>query len=225
MTRCIDLGTGSGIWLMEMASEHADCEFVGVDIVLPPTLDLKPANCEFAVANILEGLPYPDNSFDFVHHRFMNLAIPEQMWPVYVHECARVCAPNGWIEMVETTGTLSNVGVHGERFNTWHHQLMHPCGVDLFAVDEVAARMQAAKLSDLRTEQYMIPVGEWAGEMGRRGWSCLRANVEAVRYLLAQEVGLSGDDVEVFLKRLNEEVNRLKSYWTVRVYCARKLVH
>ncbi|KAI9597829.1 S-adenosyl-L-methionine-dependent methyltransferase [Syncephalis fuscata] len=225
MTRCIDLGTGSGIWLMEMASEHTNCDFTGVDIILPPTTDLKPANCKFATANILEGLPYPDSSFDFVHHRFLNLAIPDQIWPIYVHECARICAINGWIEMVETTGTLSNVGAHGERFNTWHHQLMHPCGVDLFAVDEVPARMQAARLSDVRTEKYMIPAGDWAGDMGRRGWNCLRANVEAVRHLLIQEIGLSNEEIDGFLMKLNEETNRLKSYWTVKVYCARKLNH
>ena len=38
----------------------------------------------------LEGLPFDDESFDFIHLRFVGLGIPETAWENLLDECARV---------------------------------------------------------------------------------------------------------------------------------------
>ncbi|RKP04843.1 S-adenosyl-L-methionine-dependent methyltransferase, partial [Thamnocephalis sphaerospora] len=222
MTRCIDIGTGSGIWVLEMASENPQGQFLGVDIMPPHVSELKPPNCRFERGNLLEGLAYSDNTFDYVHHRCLNTAMPETAWQAYVDNCARICAPGGWVEMVETTGMLWNVAGYGERFNSWMHQLANPQGIDLFVADRVAELLQRAHLGDIRTHQYMLPVGAWAGAQGELGWQSVSGLVNTLAPFLEQNVGVSPAEVAKLLKGLKAEVAARRSYLQLKIYCARK---
>ncbi|KAG0739696.1 hypothetical protein G6F16_003602 [Rhizopus arrhizus] len=49
----------------------------------------------------VQGLSYADNTFDFVHIRFLVLALREDQWPMTIKELARVTKPGGMIQMTE----------------------------------------------------------------------------------------------------------------------------
>ncbi|RKP04826.1 S-adenosyl-L-methionine-dependent methyltransferase, partial [Thamnocephalis sphaerospora] len=98
----LDVGTGSGAWLLEMATEFPDARCVGVDISKIQPHDIIPPNCHFDTADVLQGLPYPSESFDYVHMRFMEMGVPAADWPHLLDELHRVCAPGGHIELVAT---------------------------------------------------------------------------------------------------------------------------
>ena len=51
----------------------------------------------------LEGLPFDDESFDFVHLRFVGLGIPETAWENLLEECARVLKKGTGILEVSTS--------------------------------------------------------------------------------------------------------------------------
>jgi tRNA G46 methylase TrmB len=53
--KAIDIGTGTGIWMFEMAAEFPDCEFLGIDIFPLPKNAVLPKNCTFEIANAFEG--------------------------------------------------------------------------------------------------------------------------------------------------------------------------
>jgi len=55
----------------------------------------------FVRANLLQGLPFADDRFDFVHQRALAWAVPVRSWPVLVQDLVRVAAPGGWVELVE----------------------------------------------------------------------------------------------------------------------------
>ena len=59
------------------------------------------ASYQFIQGNILDGLPFPDASFDFVHQRLLFFAIPTDRWQFLLNELTRVTRPGGWIEVVE----------------------------------------------------------------------------------------------------------------------------
>ncbi|KAI9499484.1 S-adenosyl-L-methionine-dependent methyltransferase [Zychaea mexicana] len=65
--KVLDLACGPGTWIMDFATENPNAQCVGVDMVDVFPKEIRPTNVEFKVANVMEGLPYPDNSFDLVY--------------------------------------------------------------------------------------------------------------------------------------------------------------
>ena len=68
-TTIIDLGTGSGLWPIEVATRYPDCAVTGVDLSPVNPLYEIPDNCDFIVADVNDGLTWPDGSLDLVHSR------------------------------------------------------------------------------------------------------------------------------------------------------------
>lgn len=60
-----------------------------------------PLNCDFYLADIVEGLPFPDGHFDFVHQRNLTLSLRSDQWSTALKELRRVCKPAGWIQLGE----------------------------------------------------------------------------------------------------------------------------
>ncbi|CAG8678256.1 7516_t:CDS:2, partial [Paraglomus occultum] len=60
----LDVGCGAGAWIVNMALEYPASVFVGIDIA-PLFPENYPPNMAFLKCDILDGLPFPDNTFDF----------------------------------------------------------------------------------------------------------------------------------------------------------------
>jgi ubiquinone/menaquinone biosynthesis C-methylase UbiE len=56
-------------------------------------MEMRPRNYQFVLGNLLEGLPFPDNSFDYVHMRALVTAIPHNRWQGVIDDLARVTRP------------------------------------------------------------------------------------------------------------------------------------
>lgn len=60
--------------------------------------------------NVLKGLSYPDNEFDYVHMRMMIYYFsPEELSQLLV-EISRILKPGGYYEIVDTSYTIRNAG-------------------------------------------------------------------------------------------------------------------
>jgi hypothetical protein len=86
--------------MQEMALEFPHARIDGIDIEPPaPHLGL-PSNCFFLQGNVLEGLPYPECAFDYVHQRLLVCAIPTYRWSFISKNCdalpASVGGSNCW---------------------------------------------------------------------------------------------------------------------------------
>jgi ubiquinone/menaquinone biosynthesis C-methylase UbiE len=90
-----------------MAIEHPGCHVTGVDMsdMFPATI--RPENVKFELLNVLDGLPYPDNSFDFIHMRLLIAALRSNEWPIVLTEIRRVLKPGGLLQLVESDFTAS----------------------------------------------------------------------------------------------------------------------
>jgi len=64
----VDIGTGSGLWAIEVAEEYPNTKVIGTDISPVQPID-GPANCEFQLENLLEGLSFDTGSVEFLHSR------------------------------------------------------------------------------------------------------------------------------------------------------------
>ncbi|KAF8640972.1 hypothetical protein AX17_000618 [Amanita inopinata Kibby_2008] len=106
-SRVLDLGCGTGTWVIEAAKQWPNCTFVGFDLVNVqiPTKLLDPSlsnRIEWRHGNFLTTrLPFDDDEFDHVHLQFVAKGIPENKWGVLFEEVYRVLVPGGSVEVVE----------------------------------------------------------------------------------------------------------------------------
>ena len=98
----LDLGCGTGRWCEEMAQEYPAAQVIGLDLEeILPAEHQRPANYRFTQANVLKPLPFPNNTFDYIHQRLMLLSIPPDSWPYVLREMVRVAQVGSWVELVE----------------------------------------------------------------------------------------------------------------------------
>lgn len=60
--------------------------------------------------NILKGLSYPDNEFDYVHMRMMIYYFSPEELSQLLTEISRVLKPGGYYEIVDTSYTIRHAG-------------------------------------------------------------------------------------------------------------------
>ncbi|CAO3689195.1 unnamed protein product [Rhizopus stolonifer] len=97
----LDVGCGSAVWIMDMIVDYPNCTFHGCDITDVTNKVLNMNQLVFNYGNVVNGLPYADNTFDFVHMRSFVLALREKEWPVAIKEVLRVTKPGGMIQFGE----------------------------------------------------------------------------------------------------------------------------
>jgi hypothetical protein len=122
------------------------------------------------------GLRFPDDRFDLVFQRNVANSIPVAQWPSHISECARVCQPGGWVEMIDTSGML--MGRDGAEATTpyaslYNHAvrgLLHRSDIDPTICNRLSEMFRmAGNLSDVHQRVYRIPVGY--GALNRSSFS------------------------------------------------------
>ena len=105
-----------GTWLVDMSLQYPNSSFTGVDYRRFLPTDTGPPNVTFLAENILDGLPFPDDSFDFVFMRFMGWHLSQMEWVRIINELTRVARPGGWIEIMEADMIWYNEGPNAQQF-------------------------------------------------------------------------------------------------------------
>lgn len=85
--------------MFEIATNYPNSQVVGFDMCPISPSEIKPENITFVQGNIFNGLPFEDNSFDFVFQRFLILGIPSDKWEFVIRELTRVLKPGGFLEV------------------------------------------------------------------------------------------------------------------------------
>ncbi|CEG64289.1 hypothetical protein CU097_007149 [Rhizopus azygosporus] len=97
----LDVGCGPGVWSMDMITDYPNCRYEGCDMVDVVSQKPMPKQFTFNIGNVLDGLPYPDNTFDLVHLRLFTLALQYDEWPGVIKELLRVIKPGGLVQIME----------------------------------------------------------------------------------------------------------------------------
>ncbi|GES74450.1 S-adenosyl-L-methionine-dependent methyltransferase [Rhizophagus clarus] len=105
----LDVGCGPGTWILELGTKYQNSNFKGIDVFPLYPSTIKPQNVSFELHNILNGLPFEDNKFEYVIMRFMMFALSLKEWESVINEMVRVCKPDGWIEIMEDDLVLHNM--------------------------------------------------------------------------------------------------------------------
>lgn len=162
----LDVGCGTGRWAKEVAAQFTRANVIGVDIAPVTGMPEKLApNVMFLQANLLEGLPFANNTFDYVHQRVLVLGIPADKWVSAVGELARVTQPQGWVELAEPSYGFGAPAL--ETMYQWMGALAKRRNIDVGAVTHLGDYLKSANLRNIRSHRIDIPVGEHGGRVGR----------------------------------------------------------
>ena len=138
-----------------------------MDVALTSLPRPLPATCLFLQANILRGLPLPEQQFDFTHQRLLVAAIPAASWPEVVRELVRVTRPGGWIELLEIGDSIEQAGPATTRLLTWMTEISKELGFEMDILHHLGDLLRQAGCDSVEAEDIPVPLGEWAGTAGQ----------------------------------------------------------
>ncbi|KAG0347504.1 hypothetical protein BG005_000118 [Podila minutissima] len=211
--RILDVATGTGVWALEMSHEFPKAEVYGVDISPIFPAEIKPSNCHFQLCNILDGLPFPDNHFDFVYQRLLVYALtPVQRKQVYA-ELLRVLKPEGFLQLVESDGIVYNPGPEMERINQLSLDTSLRHGVDPREVQTMKSGLKHSGYTNVNSFNIALPVGNWGGKAGALSMQ----NMHGLATIwLKGEVGrMDQDACDAALVKADKECEQNQSYYKV----------
>ncbi|KAH8099720.1 S-adenosyl-L-methionine-dependent methyltransferase [Cristinia sonorae] len=94
----VDLGCGSGSWILDIAREFPHCSAVAIDLVPMQNLELPP-NCRSEVDDINLGLQHYFGAFDVAHARLICTGIRD--YAGLVDHISHSLRPGGLVELTE----------------------------------------------------------------------------------------------------------------------------
>lgn len=221
----LDVGCGTGRWIYEMAQQFPHSRLVGIDHVLPDANLHVPPTCMFQQCNVLNGIPFPDHQFDYVHQRLLVLALPLAKWPFVLRELVRVTRPGGWIELVESDGIFTHVGSPGTanaQLFEWGHHTLKPRGIDPLQVRNIPAMLEAMPVENIHTHPVSIPTGRWAGRVGQMSLSNTQAALLGMKPLICAANNVSEEDFDRLLTQAFLEFEEYKSSLQFTITYAQK---
>jgi len=104
----LDVGCGSGGWVLDVAFANPDAEVAGIDIskTLIEYANARARsqglqNASFEVMDVTTPLSFSDHSFDLVNGRLLVGSLPRTVWPQLIQECFRITRSGGVLRMTE----------------------------------------------------------------------------------------------------------------------------
>lgn len=168
--KILDLGTGTGIWAIDMADKFPSARIMGNDLS-PIQPQWIPPNCVFEVDDFTKPWTYPKNTFDFIHGRALHGSISN--WLEMYKEAYVALKPGGWFESVETTVKYFTDGPDGRPLpDNPESAIFQWCKLGNQAADKVGRPFaitgnlmrwqEEVGFVNVTEKVYKVPCGPWA---------------------------------------------------------------
>ncbi|CCX33335.1 S-adenosyl-L-methionine-dependent methyltransferase [Pyronema domesticum] len=170
--RILDIGTGTGIWAIDVADQFPGAEVIGTDLS-PIQPAWVPPNCRFEVDDADLEWTFKKESFDFIHSRNLIPGIGD--WQKLVRQMYDACTPGGFVEIGELGATLHSDDGTMSKTNGLkiHMDLCREAMIKIgrpFPESEQWIRdlLINAGFVDVRTESFKEPIGPWPKERRKK---------------------------------------------------------
>lgn len=229
--KIIDLGTGTGIWAIDVADRYPSAEVFGIDQT-PIQPNWVPPNLRFIVDNIEEEWLH-GSDFDFVHIR--------QVMPVLrdgekvLRSAYENLKPGGWIEIQELGGqALCDDDTMPEDYSV--NKFLDRCqealgkfGADFRAGNKLQEPLEKAGFTNITCKKLKVPIGPWAKDktlrlIGMYFRLILGDLLGAMGARPFRALGLSEAEIEVFLAGVRKDLKSASahSYFNYLFWTAQK---
>lgn len=167
--KVLDCGTGTGIWLLDLASEcPSTVSLHGTDIsphLFPPPTSTPP-NVTFSQHPILNPPPSYSSSFTLVNQRMLFAGLPAADWPAALRTHFEMLRPGGWVQLCELhlAGFSPQDAPRTARVRAMVYALLAARGLDGDCALRLAGWAHDAGFVNIGTLQTRAPVGARAGD-------------------------------------------------------------
>jgi len=220
--RVLDVGCGTGQWAYELCAEFRQSLLVGFD--LERSKIPWPANYRFVRGNLLHGLPFGDDRFDFVHQRFLASGVPVRDWARTVRDLVRVTRPGGLIELVEGRPDMAPAGPATNRLLETAWKLGRAMGLDTTGLiaGSLDDHLRRAGVEVIEVRRIDLPVGEWGGQAG--SWMSTDARTVFLRLagIFEERFGLTEAECRVVVAAAQQEWEEHRTVNSITLVVGRK---
>jgi SAM-dependent methyltransferase len=219
----LDAGAGTGQWGFELCEELPETQVVGVDLV--PGKPRHPPGYHPVRANVLHGLPFGDDQFDFVHQRLLFVAVPLAAWPELVRDLVRVTRPGGWIELVEPPSMkFDRPGPAIRRLAELALAAAASRGLDANSMvyGSLDAYLREAGVAHVTRREVTLPVGEWGGRVGSLMATDFRVAFNSLGQVLEAAGALEPQEVADLIHRVQKEYAERQVSTSIAIAYGRK---
>lgn len=225
-TSILDVGCGTGRWPIEMAAQFPGANVIGLDMHDPDEdrddqhPAKRPENYAFVSGNVLEGLPFIDAGFDFVHMRGLAAALPSGRWQDVANELARVTHPGGWVEVVEDDFVRGAPAL--DLLADWAIDLCQRRGIEFLLARQIGTFLEQAALSDVTFRTVDMPIGPHGGRLGVMAQTDYLSAMGALKSIIPA-LDITTEQAYVgALHAAQDEIERGRCNWPLYIAFGRK---
>ena len=233
-SRILDVGSGTGLWAVDIADHFPSAEVTAPDLS-PILYTSAPPNLAYEIDDANLPWTYPPNHFDFIHIRGLTGCI--KSWPNTYAQVYEHLQPGGWVEhlefSVETSADPSSDKEADKMLTSFSNSVVgagQKTGMTFHIIRQRGELMEDAGFVDIHEEKFIWPIGPWPkdaylkdlGRWGERNWS---EGIEGwVMALYTRLLGWTYAEVQDFVHEFRKVIkNRKNRFWhEVKCVYARK---
>ncbi|RUO96852.1 S-adenosyl-L-methionine-dependent methyltransferase, partial [Jimgerdemannia flammicorona] len=205
--KVLDVGCGSGTWILELSADFPKSHFTGSDILDTERNHTRP-NVTFIVADTL-GLPFEDNTFDYVMQRLMVTVFTEEQWKMAVKEMVRVVKPGGIVEIIESEVRQYERGPNYTKWNNAFYEILKRRGVYVDVTDDLGELLEPY-FQEIHCDYVSYPI-RWGGRLGGMAGDNIKKIVETLRPMLRPFMKMTEEGYKEMVEQAYIEMKECKT--------------
>ncbi|KAK4164588.1 Phosphoethanolamine N-methyltransferase [Cladorrhinum sp. PSN259] len=230
----LDLGTGTGIWAIELGDRYPNTMFTGIDLS-PIQPNLVPENVHFFIDDFEEEWVDPVNKYDYIHIRHTLHSV--QSTQLLLQRAMQHLKPGGYIEIqeIEVVPQSDDASISPSipyAFRDYINYMaagLRIMGSEMHAILRLPDEMKAAGFEDVQSITHKAPLGMWPRDKRLRlcGLFMRTAIMDGLRGISHRPLtalGWTQLQIEMVLVDVRKALmdSKVHAYFTYRIVYGRK---